>query len=59
MRYEMKEQCEQARPQHRGLRPLLGFSNSDVGSLTSPTNVLDYFLIVVQDALKQIVRPDT
>ena len=31
--------CEQARPQQRGLRPLL-FSNSDVGSLTSPTNIL-------------------
>ena len=31
--------CEQARPQHRGLCPLL-FSNSDVGSLTSPTNLV-------------------
>ena len=31
--------CEQARPQHRGLRPLL-FSNSDVCSLTSPTNLV-------------------
>ena len=33
-----KNTCEQARPQHRRLRPLL-FSNSDVGSLMFPTNL--------------------
>ena len=31
--------CEQARPQHQGLHPLL-FSNSDMGFLTSSTNLV-------------------
>ena len=31
--------CDQARPQHWGLCPLL-FLNSDVGSLMSPTNLV-------------------
>ena len=37
--------CEQARPQHWGLRPLL-FSNSHVGSLTSPTNLVWEILLL-------------